>query len=68
MMRITGNAPITTPANFTNTANPQTIFARVENNDEPTCFATTSFDLIVYEQPEFVNDPRKIYQNVEILV
>ena len=34
-------------------------WARVENNDEPTCFATTSFDLI-FEQPEIVNPPQDL--------
>lgn len=36
---------------FNNTENPQTIYARVENNDNPNCFATTSFDLIVFITP-----------------
>ncbi len=37
--------------NFTNTQNPQTIYARLENNDFPDCYTTTSFQIIVNEQP-----------------
>ena len=36
---------------FNNTTNPQTIYARVENNENPNCFATTTFDLIVFITP-----------------
>ncbi|OUS02779.1 hypothetical protein A9Q86_02905, partial [Flavobacteriales bacterium 33_180_T64] len=36
---------------FSNTENPQTIIARVENNDNSNCFATTSFTLTVYVTP-----------------
>jgi len=32
---------------FTNTANPQTIYARVQNNGSAACFATTSFQVSV---------------------
>ena len=37
--------------NYTNTENPQTIYARLENNDYSDCYATTSFQIIVSEQP-----------------
>jgi gliding motility-associated-like protein len=36
---------------FNNTVNPQTIYAKVENNNNPNCFATTTFDLIVFITP-----------------
>ncbi len=36
---------------FSNTENPQTIYARVNNNDNPNCYDTTSFELIVYVTP-----------------
>jgi gliding motility-associated-like protein len=32
---------------YVNISNPQTIFVRVEKVDEPTCFSTVSFDLLV---------------------
>ncbi|WP_431134823.1 T9SS type B sorting domain-containing protein [Psychroserpens mesophilus] len=36
---------------FTNTENPQTIYARVDNNNNPNCYAVTSFDLNVFITP-----------------
>jgi gliding motility-associated-like protein len=36
---------------FTTTENPQTIYARVDNNDNPNCYATTSFSLSVFITP-----------------
>lgn len=36
---------------FTNTENPQTIYVRLENNSYPDCYTTTSFQVIVNEQP-----------------
>ncbi|WP_299335791.1 T9SS type B sorting domain-containing protein [uncultured Psychroserpens sp.] len=36
---------------FSNFQNPQTIYARVENNDNTNCFATTSFTLSVFVTP-----------------
>ncbi|MBN4070374.1 T9SS type B sorting domain-containing protein [Olleya sp. AH-315-F22] len=36
---------------FTNTSNPQTIFARIENNDNTDCFDTISFTLEVFDTP-----------------
>jgi gliding motility-associated-like protein len=37
--------------NYQNTSNPQTIYARVENNLNPTCFATTSFAIGLHKMP-----------------
>ncbi|NRD22715.1 T9SS type B sorting domain-containing protein [Winogradskyella litoriviva] len=37
--------------NYTNTENPQTIYVRLENNDYSDCYTTTSFQIIVNEQP-----------------
>ena len=39
------------PATFTNTANPQTIYVRIENAAHPECFATISFSLHVMALP-----------------
>ena len=36
---------------YVNTSNPQTIFARVINNSNPQCYATTSFELQVVRGP-----------------
>src|SRR5690606_2528443 len=36
---------------FTNTVNPQTIYVRLENNNYPDCYTTTSFQISVKEQP-----------------
>ncbi|WP_460218468.1 T9SS type B sorting domain-containing protein [Psychroserpens sp. MEBiC05023] len=43
---------------FTNTETPQTIYARVDNNDNPNCYATTSFVVTVFITPiiESLND------------
>lgn len=38
-------------ANFTNTTNPQIVFARIENLNASNCFSTTAFELSVKEQP-----------------
>ncbi|MEZ4792982.1 MAG: PKD domain-containing protein, partial [Gelidibacter sp.] len=35
------------PVLFTNTVNPQTIYVRIENANNTSCFVTTTFDLIV---------------------
>lgn len=42
----TNRNSITNPSNFINTSNPQTIFARITNQNT-LCFSTTSFQLIV---------------------
>jgi gliding motility-associated-like protein len=39
---------------FTNTSNPQTIYARIENKLNKTCFDTTTFDLIVRDKPTII--------------
>jgi gliding motility-associated-like protein len=44
--------PITTPATFPNTSNPQTIFVRVQDSNNPNCFATSSFDITVLGIPQ----------------
>ncbi|WP_452602772.1 T9SS type B sorting domain-containing protein [Pontimicrobium sp. MEBiC06410] len=36
---------------FTNTINPQIVYVRVENTNNTNCYNTTSFELIVNEQP-----------------
>ncbi|WP_196892474.1 T9SS type B sorting domain-containing protein [Aureivirga marina] len=48
-------SPIASPANFTNTSNPQTIYIRLENN--PTeCYNTSTFELSVNALPTFTID------------
>ena len=37
--------------NYTNTSNPQTIYARIENNGNPECYDTTSFSIEVFNTP-----------------
>lgn len=44
-----GDNPVATPTAYMNTTNPETIFVRVERLNQPNCFSTTSFDLIVLE-------------------
>ncbi|WP_026755773.1 T9SS type B sorting domain-containing protein [Sediminibacter sp. Hel_I_10] len=44
-----GTNEITT--DFSNTENPQTIYARVENTNSPNCFDITSFEISVVELP-----------------
>ncbi|HRE76427.1 MAG TPA: T9SS type B sorting domain-containing protein [Flavobacterium sp.] len=46
----TGTNSITT--NYTNETNPQTIYARIENNAENDCFDITAFSLIVRPSPQ----------------
>ncbi|WP_179352963.1 T9SS type B sorting domain-containing protein [Winogradskyella vidalii] len=36
---------------YTNTTNPQTIYARLENANSPQCFTTTSVEITIKEQP-----------------
>ncbi len=40
-----GANPLASP--YTNTSNPQTIYARIENNVNPECYDTTTFELII---------------------
>jgi gliding motility-associated-like protein len=42
------------PQNFSNTVNPQTIYARIENKIQPACFDTVAFKLIVHPKPNLV--------------
>lgn len=39
------------PLNYQNMSNPQTIYVRIENVQNPTCFATTSFQIGVNKMP-----------------
>lgn len=39
---------------FTNSQNPQTIYARLENIDSEHCYSTTSFEIYVKEQPNLL--------------
>ncbi len=39
------------PTNYTNSANPEEIFAKIAHTDNPDCYAITSFNLIVLESP-----------------
>lgn len=55
-----GANPISSPYN--NTANPETIYARVESNQAYDCYATTSFDLIVNDVPYTTFDSSIIYE------
>lgn len=56
------NANITPlPLNYQNISNPQTIFVRVENNQNTTCFATTSFQIGLYDMPVIGNQPINLY-------
>ncbi|MFP9114102.1 T9SS type B sorting domain-containing protein [Flavobacterium sp. RHBU_3] len=41
---------------YTNATNPQTIYVRVVNNSNTSCFATSSFNLIVSEGPSLSSD------------
>ncbi|SDR87329.1 T9SS type B sorting domain-containing protein [Winogradskyella sediminis] len=50
---LTGNNPISTPESFTNTSNPQTIFVRLEN-DNNECFDTGIFEISVALPPEAI--------------
>ncbi len=54
---------------FTNTSNPQTIYARVENKLSPTCFATTNFQLIVKPYPVLImNDSYSICEDKSVTI
>ncbi|WP_046756771.1 T9SS type B sorting domain-containing protein [Kordia jejudonensis] len=39
------------PTAYTNAANPEEVFVRIEHADNPDCYAVTSFNLIVFESP-----------------
>jgi len=50
------------PDLFINTSNPQTIFARIENNTDRACYNTTTFQLIVNPLPVLLSDPVTLLQ------
>jgi gliding motility-associated-like protein len=47
--------------NYQNTSNPQTIYVRIENNLNATCFETTSFQIGLYVLP-IANQPSNLYE------
>jgi len=47
--------------NYQNISNPQVIYVRIENNQSTTCFATTSFQIGVYDMPVIGNQPNDLY-------
>src|SRR5690606_307515 len=51
----TGNNPLPQP--YVVTSSPVTIYARVQNNDNPDCFETTSFQIFLNTPPEVNPDP-----------
>lgn len=54
---------------FTNTNNSQTIYARIENNNNSNCYTTTSFQLIVNEQPVLtLEDTYSICENASVFI
>lgn len=55
----TNSSPL--PLNYLSISNPQTIFARVENNLSTGCFATTSFQIGVYRMPIIASLPSNLY-------
>ena len=62
-----GTNPV--PSSYTNTSNPQTIYARITNTLSAACYATTSFDLIVKEKPKLnMSDVYSICQGKSITI
>jgi hypothetical protein len=53
-------AAILNESNYYNTTNPQTIYVRVEENANPTNYATTSFNLIVNSLPSAFFSPNPV--------
>jgi gliding motility-associated-like protein len=47
--------PVLTPNNFQNTSNPQTIYAKIVNNNNPNCINSTSFIIEVFQLPTITN-------------
>lgn len=45
---------------YQNISNPQTLFVRIENNQNATCFATTSFQIGLYQMP-IANQPQNLF-------
>ncbi|WP_396142690.1 T9SS type B sorting domain-containing protein [Flavobacterium sp.] len=57
------------PPNYQNMSNPQTIYVRIENKNAPSCYSTTSFQLIVRAKPILnMNDVYSICQGSFIVV
>ena len=50
------NTAAVSAASYTNTSNPQTLYARVQNRNNTRCYATTSFEINVSDTPAFNND------------
>ena len=48
------------PLNYQNIANPQTIYVRIENNQNTSCYATTSFQIGLYAMP-IANQPQDLF-------
>ncbi|MDI9257872.1 T9SS type B sorting domain-containing protein [Flavobacterium sedimenticola] len=49
------------PVNYQNTGNPQTLYVRVENNQNSNCFATTSFQIGLFAMPIVAMQPHNLY-------
>jgi len=49
------------PDNYTNSSNPQTIYYRIESVNDSDCYATGSFELVVYESPQLNIDSNYSY-------
>ncbi len=52
--------PINKNAVYVNTSNPQTIFYRIENITDPSCYSTSSFPIEIGTNPTF-NEPTDIF-------
>ncbi|QKX03450.1 T9SS type B sorting domain-containing protein [Aquimarina sp. TRL1] len=52
----TNTAPIDKTVSYTNTVNPQRIYARVENKTNSICYSTVSFNLVVNALPTVTNE------------
>lgn len=50
---------------YTNTANPQTIYARIQNSDNNDCYDTASFIINVSNSPVLTNEPFEICDDAE---
>jgi len=62
-----GTNPLTNT--YTNTVNPQTIYARIANTLSGSCFATTSFNVQVMKKPELtINDNYTICESKSITI
>lgn len=50
--------------NYVNTSDPQTLFARIQNNDNAACYATTSFEVSTLATPDIITeDTATVCQN-----